>query len=100
LNAAKHHVSQSNARSKSKSDGTIRLMKWLVLIVLLMLLLLALFLPGRGLAAPDARSLTGQNRDQLSPIRLPSASSTPSEKRIRTWSPSISKGTAIRASSW
>ena len=35
-------------------------MKWLVLIVLLVLLLVALFLPDRGLAAPDPHPPEGE----------------------------------------
>jgi hypothetical protein len=90
LNATKHHFSRWDASSKSKSEGTMRLMKWLVIIVLLVLLLLALFLPDRGLASSGTSLLAEQSRHQFSVMRLPTASSTPSEKRIRTRSPSIS----------
>lgn len=89
--ANRHFAGPGNRRSSA-----IRLMKWIVLIVLVVLLLLALFLPDRHLAGLAAR----ESGTQLLPVRLPSASSTPSEKRMQTRSPSNSNGTAIRASSW
>ena len=90
MNAAKDNSPGSKTPSKNVSRGTIRLMKWIVLIVLLVLLLLALFLPDRGLAAAENRPLAERCRHQLSPMRLPTASSTPSENRMRRRSPSIS----------
>lgn len=59
LKAANRHVPQSAIPSKSKSGGSLRLMKWLVLIVLLLLLLLALFLPDRGLAVREFSLIEG-----------------------------------------
>jgi uncharacterized integral membrane protein len=50
LNAENPKVPRSDMPSKSMSNSSLRLMKWLVLIVLLLLILLALFLPDRGLA--------------------------------------------------
>lgn len=92
-------IGRSPHRSRRRPNETIRLMKWIVLIALIVLLLLALFLPDRGLAARDEIPLTEQDRDQLSSIHLPTASSTPSENRMRRRLPSISKGTIMRASS-
>lgn len=100
MNTAKHGVSGANVPSNSRSGGTMRLMKWIVLIVLLVLLLLALFLPDRGLAGLAALPPAGHGDSQDSLTRLPTASSTPSENRMRTRSASISNGTAMRASSW
>jgi len=60
MNATNRHVPYPSLSSKNKSGGSLRLMKWLVLIVLLVLLLLALFLPDRTLAAPDARPPEGE----------------------------------------
>lgn len=100
MNAAGHQASGPNVRPRSKPTGALRLMKWVVLIVLLVLLLVALFFPDRGLAATGQAPRAERNRDQLSSMSLPVASSTPSENRMRTRSPSISKGTAMRASSW
>ena len=90
----------NRSRPDVKSAGTMRMMKWIVLIVLLVLLLLALFLPDRGLAIFAGQPLVEHDRYQVSLMRWPTASSTPSENRTRTRSPSISKGTAMRASSW
>lgn len=118
MNATIRDDSSPRFSSKYKSNGALPLIKWLVLIALLVLLVLALFLPDRGLAAlngddhADHHLLAGalsnavgalsprNKAPQLSSMRRPTASSTPSEKRIRTWFPSISKGTAMRASSW
>ncbi len=44
-------------------------MKWLVLIVLLVLLLLALFLPDRGLSAPDSRPPESETPAIEAPVR-------------------------------
>ena len=66
MNATNCHVPCPSLSSKNKSGGSLRLMKWLVLIVLLVLLLLALFLPDRTLAAPDARPTDGE----ISAIKL------------------------------
>lgn len=44
-------------------------MKWLVLIVLLVLLLLALFLPDRGLSAPDSHPAGGETPAINPPVR-------------------------------
>jgi hypothetical protein len=62
LNAGNRHLSRTGISSKSNSGGSLRLMKWLVLIALLVLLLLALFLPDRGLAIRDF-SLTKGDSD-------------------------------------
>jgi hypothetical protein len=44
-------------------------MKWLVLMVLLVLLLLALFLPDRGLSAPNFRPPEGETPAITPPVR-------------------------------
>ena len=66
---AKSGLSQASSSSKHKSGGSLRLMKWLVLIALVVLLLLALFLPDRGLAAPDAQLHAVENHE-ASPGRI------------------------------
>ena len=49
MNAMKSDFRQPDHSWKGESRGTLRLMKWLVLIALVVLVLLALFLPDRGL---------------------------------------------------
>lgn len=93
MNLTKRLESLVRSSSRSNSNASIRLMKWIVLIVLLVLVLLALFLPDRGLAVLGSRDA------QPSPMHRPIASNTPTEHRIRMRSPSTSYGTAIRASS-
>ncbi len=109
MNGARRDGTRGRFASKLTAGGTLRLMKWLVIIVLLILILMALFLPDRSLAISissclqeTARgALTGRSssRAQLAETCRPIASSTPSEKRIRTLSASISKGANMRASS-
>ena len=60
MNATEHNVPRQRLPSRNESGRAIRLMKWLVLIVLLVLLLVALFLPDRGLAAPDFHPPEGE----------------------------------------
>jgi hypothetical protein len=55
LNTTNRHLSRARVSSIDKSGGSVRLLKWLVLVALLVLLLLAIFLPDRGLAAPAQR---------------------------------------------
>lgn len=109
MNAARRDGARDRFASKITAGGTLRLMKWLVIIVLLILILMALFLPDRSLAVSisgcfqeTARgALTGRSssRTQLAETCRPIASSTPSEKRMRTLSAKTSKGARMRASS-
>lgn len=52
MKATNRDVSRVKFASKSTSGGTLRLLKWLVIIALLVLILMAIFLPDRSLAAP------------------------------------------------
>ncbi len=67
MNAANRDVPRPSLSSKNKSHGSLRLMKWLVLIALVVLLLLALFLPDRALTAPDSHPPEGE----IPAIKLP-----------------------------
>ncbi len=69
LNATGPNVSRQSTSSRNRSGGTLRLMKWLVLLVLLVLLLLALFLPDRGLTAPDSHLPEGEIPAIKAPVR-------------------------------
>jgi len=69
LNATGHNVPRQSASSKNRSGGTLRLMKWLVLIVLLVLLMVALFLPDRALTAPDSHPPEGEIPAIKAPVR-------------------------------
>ncbi len=51
MKAARRDGPRARFASKITAGGTLRLMKWLVIIVLLILILVALFLPDRSLAA-------------------------------------------------
>ena len=90
MNSAKQRLSGPTVSARKKSAGAVRVMIWVVLIVLIVLLLLALFLPDRGLATRGAGRAEPQDRHQLVVTGLPTASSTPSEKRMLTRSPSTS----------
>jgi hypothetical protein len=89
LNSPKQHLSASTVSARKKSAGAVRVIIWVVLTVLIVLVLLALFLPDRGLATRGAGGSEPQDRHQLVVTGLPTASSTPSEKRMLTRSPSI-----------
>ncbi len=69
MNATGRNVPRKSASSRKRSGGTLRLMKWLVLIVLLVLLLVALFLPDRGLTAPDSHPPEGEIPAIKAPVR-------------------------------
>ena len=60
MNATEHKVPRQPVLSRDESGRALRLMKWLVLIVLLVLLLVALFLPDRGLTAPNSHPPEGK----------------------------------------
>ena len=60
MKATENNVPRQRVPLKYESGRVLRLMKWLVLIVLLVLLLVALFLPDRGLAAPDPHPPEGE----------------------------------------
>lgn len=69
MNPTGRNVPRQSAWSKNRSGGTLRLMKWLVLIVLLVLLLLALLLPDRGLSAPHSHPPEGETPAIKPPVR-------------------------------
>ena len=67
MSRVKRGIFQPHFSSKTESSSALRLMKWLVLIALLVLILLALFLPDRGLAAPDGCLLPARRGPGLFP---------------------------------
>ena len=68
MNTTNRHLSRAGASSIDKSGGSVRLLKWLVLIALLVLLL-AIFLPDRSLATPPGATAQRLTQPNATPPR-------------------------------